>query len=145
MTAARSAVAEGRPVVIARRALRLFRDGQRALRRGEVDLARDLARGEQLDAQGRADGEALAGAAADHGHVLLVVLVEVAGHQLGADQTLAAVGEGDEDAERLHAGYFGVELLADELLHVGGDEQLVDVALAVICRLLAACGLMRSG
>ena len=38
MTAARSAVAEGRPVVIARRALRLFRDGQRALRRGNLLL-----------------------------------------------------------------------------------------------------------
>ena len=80
---------------------------------------------------------------ADHRHVLVVVLVVVAVQQFGADEALAAVFERRENAERLHAGDLGVELLADELLHVCRNEQLVDVAFAVVRRLFAVGGLVR--
>ena len=79
--------------------------------------------------------------AADERHVLLVVLIIVALEQLDADQPLAAVRQRDENAERLHARDLGVEFLADKLLHIGGDEQLVNVALAVVRRLFAGGGL----
>ena len=143
MTAALRAIASRSTVgVLTARTIQLFRNRKRAVCRCKVDLTGGVACGKQLDTHRRADRKPLAGVATNHRHVLLVVLVEVAGHQLCTNQTLTAVFQRNEHAERLHAGNLRVKFLTDKLLHVGRDIQLVDVAFAVVGSLFAVCGLV---
>lgn len=80
-------------------------------------------------------------AAAGQHELLVVKFIVISWQIFHADEAFDGVLQRDKQAERGHAGYFGVKVLADEGFHIGRKIQLVDVALGRIGGKFARCRL----